>query len=159
MQISTKASFTVHRNGLEDMLDIFKKHIRRKILLISLSAVYLIIYSAIPLGHTCNPNENNSQEVHFDCQSQSCRIQSSINVPSAVSLIKNASGIGNRGLNGLCVACIFSKNCHSFEINHSANHITSATVLSLQSIPESIFINQFEWTSSVLLRGPPHPIS
>jgi hypothetical protein len=136
------------------MLDIFEKHLWRKILLILLSAVYLIIYSVIPLSHTCNHHEKKSQEYHFGCQYHSCSIQSSISVPSEVFLIKNVSGTRNRCLNDLCVACIFSKNCHSFEINHSAKYITSAIVLSFQLIPESVFIDQFEWTCSVLLRGP-----
>jgi len=123
---------------------------------VGMGLIYLFMTFAIPLSHTCEPDQHT---YHYD---NACHYSQPGVAPgrhSDIPLKKidyHATAISSHGR---CIACLYLTTCNSTEVNSAPVMARDVIPTFFQSLHYSSNLKQPEWLSLNLSRAPPFSIS
>jgi len=121
--------------------------------------IYTFVTFTIPLTHTCGLHTQNSTNCNFCVHHCCCGLEGHVCMQPIVIAEQSSCTTESRHCNGLCAACMYSMNTRSTSVQPGAVTLDNEFQTFTQSLQLLNVVIRHQWTTSIILRGPPFNIS
>ena len=120
-----------------------------------LALLYLFALLCVPLGHTCQPADNDVHSHQLDCDDHQLHCNEHAGIRPIATFNQNDIAETNKSYDQHCSTCLHSLTWKNFKLCSITSLCSTQTVVRTQVLPQLSFIVQPEWFCSAPLRGPP----